>query len=297
MSILEFPAPAAEPGGERVAVAVDRYLDSLQTKTTRDSYGETLTRLSALAGHRATAALTPQDYTAVMDRWAGAAAATWNRHLSALTSFTTWAGRQEILATNPARRLQRRKPARRGDRAIPRTRLDKLFIPEGAGPCQGGSDLAVSAWAGAGGACVTGVSCFPVAARSAASGRAGQGPGAARPRSGAGGVLEVPAREPDNRAGGEREPSGGGGGYSVVSGRPMFRVIRCAGSAAGCIHPFAWPRPGPGGHGAGPRQGAVRRGQSQERPAAVSAGGRIACGLAPGGGQNAWRPRACARGG
>jgi hypothetical protein len=46
----------------------------------------------------------------VMDRWDDAAAATWNRHLSVLTSFTAWAGRQEILTTNPARRLERRKP-------------------------------------------------------------------------------------------------------------------------------------------------------------------------------------------
>nr|WP_206069111.1 site-specific integrase [Nonomuraea sp. FMUSA5-5] len=62
-----------------------------------------------------------------MERWTTAAAATWNRHLSALVSFTTWAQRQDLLATNPARRLERRKPARRGDRAIPATRLDKLF--------------------------------------------------------------------------------------------------------------------------------------------------------------------------
>ncbi|MEU4235418.1 hypothetical protein AB0F17_65070 [Nonomuraea sp. NPDC026600] len=62
-----------------------------------------------------------------MDRWNTAAAATWNRHLSALVSFTTWAQRQELLITNPARRLERRKPARRGDRAIPRTRLETLF--------------------------------------------------------------------------------------------------------------------------------------------------------------------------
>jgi site-specific recombinase XerD len=59
-----------------------------------------------------------------------AAAATWNRHLSALTSFTAWAQRQEILATNPGRRLERRKAARRGDRAIPRARLDKLFTDD-----------------------------------------------------------------------------------------------------------------------------------------------------------------------
>jgi site-specific recombinase XerD len=62
-----------------------------------------------------------------MARWDSAAPATWNRHLSALTSFTAWAQRNEILATNPARRLERRKLARRGDRSIPRTRLEKLF--------------------------------------------------------------------------------------------------------------------------------------------------------------------------
>jgi integrase len=62
-----------------------------------------------------------------MERWDGAAPATWNRHLSALTSFTAWAQRNEILTTNPARRLERRKPARRGDRSIPRARLEKLF--------------------------------------------------------------------------------------------------------------------------------------------------------------------------
>ena len=45
------------------------------------------------------AALTPEEYAVVMDRWTAAAAATWNRHLSALVSFTTWAQRQDLLAT------------------------------------------------------------------------------------------------------------------------------------------------------------------------------------------------------
>ncbi|MGV9386513.1 tyrosine-type recombinase/integrase [Nonomuraea sp. NPDC003707] len=65
-----------------------------------------------------------------MDRWEAAAAATWNRHLSALVSFTTWAQRQDLLATNPARRLTRRKTVRRGDRAIPQARLEKLFTDD-----------------------------------------------------------------------------------------------------------------------------------------------------------------------
>ena len=127
----------ATPGTQRpygagpdVADAVDRYLDSVQAVTTRASYAETLTRLTATAGSRDAGTLQAEDYAAVMARWDGAAAATWNRHLSALASFTAWAQRNEILDTNPARRLVRRKAARRGDRAVPRARLEKLFADD-----------------------------------------------------------------------------------------------------------------------------------------------------------------------
>ncbi|MGJ6969692.1 tyrosine-type recombinase/integrase [Streptosporangium sp. G11] len=132
MSVVLFPTPPADTPASResVAAAVDRYLDGIKTTTTRDGYAETLARLTTRAASRDTASLTPDDYAAVMDLWDAAAAATWNRHLSALTSFTAWAQRQEILATNPGRRLERRKTARRGDRAIPRTRLDKLFTDD-----------------------------------------------------------------------------------------------------------------------------------------------------------------------
>ena len=131
MAVVPFPAASADQqaGGADpdVADAVDRYLDGVQAATTRASYAETLACLTAIAGSRDAGTLQPEDYAAVMARWDGAAAATWNRHLSALTSFTAWAQRNEILAANPARRLERRKPARRGDRSIPRTRLEKLL--------------------------------------------------------------------------------------------------------------------------------------------------------------------------
>ena len=133
MSVVQFPAVPGgqQPGsGQSVADAVDRYLDGIQAATTRAGYAETLARLSAIAGSRDVATLEPEDYAAVMARWDGAAAATWNRHLSALTSFTAWAQRNEVLATNPARRLERRKPARRGDRSIPRGRLEKLLADD-----------------------------------------------------------------------------------------------------------------------------------------------------------------------
>ncbi|MFI6731478.1 tyrosine-type recombinase/integrase [Nonomuraea sp. NPDC050451] len=73
-------------------------------------------------------------YAAVMTAWDTTAAATWNRHLSALISFTTWAQRQDLLATNPTRRLLCRKTVQRGDRAIPTARLEKLFTDDRHAP-------------------------------------------------------------------------------------------------------------------------------------------------------------------
>jgi len=117
MTVVPFPTPPADPApaadGESVASAIDRHLDSVQTKTTRDSYAETLARLTVRAGDRPAAALTPEDYAAVMDRWDGTAAATWNRHLSALTSLTAWAQRQEILEPRAAAGAPQARPPRR----------------------------------------------------------------------------------------------------------------------------------------------------------------------------------------
>ncbi|MFI7535080.1 tyrosine-type recombinase/integrase [Streptosporangium sp. NPDC049376] len=128
MPVVLFPGQPGPVPGTTTALAAERFVDSITTATTRAGYAETLTRLTAVTGpDHPVAALTPEHYAAVMDRWKSAAAATWNRHLSALCSFTTWAQRQDLLATNPARRLQRRKPARHGDRAIPLTRLETLF--------------------------------------------------------------------------------------------------------------------------------------------------------------------------
>ncbi|NUS44654.1 MAG: site-specific integrase, partial [Mycobacteriaceae bacterium] len=129
LSVVAFPSqPDPAPAGPTTAAAVDRFLDSITAATTRAGYAETLRRLLAVTCAQCpAAALQPEHYAAAMERWTAATAATWNRHLSALTSFTTWAQRQEILATNPARRLERRKSARRGDRSIPRTRLETLF--------------------------------------------------------------------------------------------------------------------------------------------------------------------------
>jgi hypothetical protein len=49
-------------------------------------------------------------------------------HLSTLNSFAAYARRQDWLATDPGRRLERRKVTRDRDKAVPRTRLERLFI-------------------------------------------------------------------------------------------------------------------------------------------------------------------------
>ena len=116
-----------------LAVAVDRFLDRFRDDPAiRATYAESLTRLRAVAGDRLPASeLTPELYEQVMTRWNERAANTWmNKHLSALTSFTAYARRQEWLAGDPGRRLERRKVTRARDKAIPRTRLERLFTDD-----------------------------------------------------------------------------------------------------------------------------------------------------------------------
>ena len=81
-------------------------------------------------------------------------------------------------------------------------------------------------------------------------------------RGGAGGVLEAACGEPDDQAAGNgsRGPCRGIRLFRCV---PMFRCYPGAGSAAGCSHPFACPRPWPGGMGRSASVQAVRRGQSE----------------------------------
>jgi len=118
-----------------LAVAVDRFLDRFHDDpATRSTYAETLARLRTVAGDRLpTAELTPEIYEAVMAYWDQRAANIWNKHLSALTSFSGYARRQEWLATDPARRLERRKVTQARDKAIPRSRLERLFTDDRCG--------------------------------------------------------------------------------------------------------------------------------------------------------------------
>jgi site-specific recombinase XerD len=115
-----------------LVVTVDAFLDRYRDDpATRATYPETLRRLRETAGDQVpVAALTPETYEQTMARWDERAANTWNKHLSALTSFTAYCRRQDWLTTDPGRRLARRKVTRTRDKAIPRARLDRLFTED-----------------------------------------------------------------------------------------------------------------------------------------------------------------------
>ncbi|MEV4613401.1 RNA polymerase sigma factor [Kitasatospora sp. NPDC049258] len=82
--------------------------DDLDAATLR-SYGQTLRRLCLALGERLPlASLTAEQVAGVCAAaWGGAAAKTWNRHRSAVRSFATWAGAQD-LATGLERRAETR---------------------------------------------------------------------------------------------------------------------------------------------------------------------------------------------
>jgi len=152
------------------------------------------------------------------------------------------------------------------------------------------------------GACVTGVSCFLIAAMSVASGRAGQGPGGAPAAAGgAGGVLEVTGREPDDLAAGNGEP-GVQVRVRLCQVRPMSgSSVRAVPLAA--VIPSQGPGRGRAAWGGSASGAAVRRGQSTGRPRRAAAAGQTdrrprawplagqrSCGPAPGCGQAADLP-------
>ena len=129
MNVTPFPrSSAAVPLGDAIARFLDRYRDQPGTCATCT---ETLARLLAATGDDFPAAqLSTDHYDAVMHRWDQRAPATWNKHLTALRSFAAYAARQEWLTVDPSRHLERRKITKRGDKAIPHTRLTKLLTDD-----------------------------------------------------------------------------------------------------------------------------------------------------------------------
>ncbi|WP_243707314.1 hypothetical protein [Micromonospora sp. KC606] len=106
MSVIPLPT-ARRPVA--LVVAVDAFLDRFRRRSaTRATYTETLRRLRETAGDQLpVAALVPEIYEQTMARWGEGAANTWNKRLSALTSFSVYCHRQDWLTTDPGRRLER----------------------------------------------------------------------------------------------------------------------------------------------------------------------------------------------
>ncbi|WAL66404.1 sigma-70 family RNA polymerase sigma factor [Amycolatopsis cynarae] len=95
----------------------------LDTATLR-SYGQTLRRLClALGERRSLESLTAEDVTRVFEMsWGDAAPKTWNRHRSAIRSFTAWASSADLTAGLP-----RRAETRQRVPAIGAEQLDGLW--------------------------------------------------------------------------------------------------------------------------------------------------------------------------
>ncbi|MEH1099902.1 hypothetical protein [Micromonospora sp. CPCC 205561] len=98
---------------------------------TRATCSETLRRLrETVADQLPIAALTPELYEQTMTRWDERAANTWDRRLSALTSFTAYCRRQDRLTTDPGRRPERRKVTPIPGRGRPGIGVERLFTDE-----------------------------------------------------------------------------------------------------------------------------------------------------------------------
>ncbi|WP_373868875.1 site-specific integrase [Planomonospora parontospora] len=119
----EIPVPAAS--GPTLGQAAREFLErgGLDAGTVR-SYGQTLRRLRLAVGDRTPLASLTADHVAraFNAAWGEAAAATWNRHRSAVRSFGAWASMEHLAAG-----LDRRAETRPRTRGIGPAQLEVLW--------------------------------------------------------------------------------------------------------------------------------------------------------------------------
>jgi site-specific recombinase XerD len=114
--------------GKTVSDAADAFLARSMATTTRRSYTQTLSRLAAAHGALDLSTLDGATLDAfTTEAWGLCAPATWNRHIAALRSFTTFARRKGWTAEDPAAVLERRKEPADRTKAIPAAHLERLF--------------------------------------------------------------------------------------------------------------------------------------------------------------------------
>nr|WP_274519535.1 site-specific integrase [Actinoplanes friuliensis] len=118
-----MPAPA--PAGSTLGEAVRDFLarDDLGPATLR-SYRQTLERLSLAVGGGLplTTVTAPEVARAFSSLWGSTSAKTWNRHLSAIRSFSTWSATGDLAAT-----LERRPETRPRITPITATGLEAVW--------------------------------------------------------------------------------------------------------------------------------------------------------------------------
>jgi site-specific recombinase XerD len=118
---------AALRQGKTIAEAADAFLGRDMAATTRRSYAQTITRLTAEQGALPVGALdgaTLDAFTAAA--WGQCGPATWNRHVATLRSFTAFARRRGWLTADPAGVLERRNEPADRTKAIARSSLERL---------------------------------------------------------------------------------------------------------------------------------------------------------------------------
>ncbi len=112
----------------RVAEAADAFLARSMPATTRRSYAQTLNRLALTHGELSLSALDSATLDSfVSAAWTTCAAATWNRHVATLRSFTAHARRRGWTAEDPAAALERRREPDDRTKAIAESLLERLF--------------------------------------------------------------------------------------------------------------------------------------------------------------------------
>ncbi len=113
--------PLTEPTGRTLGQAAHDFLrrEALDAATVR-SYGQTLRRLCVALGDNAPMASITADRVARIfeSAWGAAAAKTWNRHRSAIRSFSGWAGVDDLAAGVERRAEADQRPAPAGAQQV-----------------------------------------------------------------------------------------------------------------------------------------------------------------------------------
>ena len=119
------------PPSRTVADAADTFLARATAITTRRSYGQTMSALTAVYGDRPLEVLDgPAVVEFAADSSAALAPATWNRHVATLRSFTAFCRRQGWLQVDPCAGLERRPEKTDRTKAVADTSLERLFRRE-----------------------------------------------------------------------------------------------------------------------------------------------------------------------